>query len=118
MAMWTHLKQLLPSLSRKTSHRKRSLVQRRRIRLVAEQLEDRLAPAITASWDPAGILTVNLSAAGDHAFLKVDAGNIDVGTSEGGTDIVSNQAGVTSLVIRDSGAFPNQAVTFSAGGAA
>src|ERR1700736_1342665 len=73
------LKQLLKPFSRKTTRALPISRQAQRVRLMVETLEDRLAPAITTSFDAAAhALTVNLSAVGDHAYLRVNAGNIAV----------------------------------------
>ncbi len=111
------LKQLLKPFSRKTTRPHPISRKAQRVRLMVETLEDRLAPAITTSFDAAAHeLTVNLGAVGDHAYLRVNAGNIAVGTTDGGNNILPGQAGVTSILIKDTGTNAGQAVTFSASG--
>ncbi|WP_166831109.1 Calx-beta domain-containing protein [Thalassoroseus pseudoceratinae] len=82
----------------------------------AETLEDRTLLSVNAIFN-AGTLTVTLDAANDQAFLRVDGGNIDVGTSENGEDVLNDQAGVTNIIVQDIGAAAGQEVTFSVGDA-
>jgi hypothetical protein len=76
------------------------------------QLEDRLAPAVTASL-VGSTLTVSFSAAGDVAFLEIDSGNLEVGTTFGNNDVFSTLASnVTKIVLQDTGSNANQSATF------
>jgi parallel beta-helix repeat protein len=106
--------------SRRQARRKPAAKVRRQTHggLHLEHLEDRRLLAVTASLDM-GVLTVSLDAMNDHAFLQIDgSGNVDVGTTEGGEDVLANQTGVTSIVVEDDGANAGQQVTFSLGSAA
>ena len=118
MQTWKWLKSALRT--KKQNGTGRTIQKKKRsLNLLVEALEDRLTPVVGASLN-AGVLTVTLSAANDHAFLRVDAGNsIDVGTSDGGNQVADNQAPVTSIVVVDTSpgsSAPGQAVTFSATG--
>ena len=99
------------SSSRRSRRRSSELVSR------VESLEDRTLLSVNAVFN-LGTLTVTLDAANDQAFLRVDGGNIDVGTSENGEDVLADQAGVTTIIVQDIGAAGGQAVTFSVGDAA
>jgi hypothetical protein len=104
---------------------KRNTSKRNRLRLqeaphYAEVLEDRSLLAVTAAL-VGDVLTVSLDAVNDAAFLRIDGGgNVDVGTTEGGEDVLANSAGVMTIIVQDSslsGAL-GQTVTFSVGNAA
>ncbi len=81
-------------------------------RLFLEPLEDRRMLAVTADFD-GGLLTVSLSEANDHAFISYDDGNIRVGTSDGGDDVYDDLDNITAILVEDTGANADQAVTFS-----
>ncbi len=83
----------------------------RRWRPGLERLEDRLQPSVTTSLS-GGLLTVNLSAANDSAFLAFTGPNtVAVGTSSGNYNISTTQ-GVTGIVLQDSGSNAGQSATF------
>lgn len=66
--------------------------------LSLQPLEDRITPAVSASFN-GGILSVDLSANNDSAYLQVVGGFIQVGTSSGASDVYSNTTNVVSKVI-------------------
>jgi parallel beta-helix repeat protein len=104
------------SSSHPQNHLKRRPVKKQlqRIHLAAEMLEDRLTPTVSAMFDMAsGTLTVDLSAPGDQAFVRDTGGAIDVGTTNGGHDVLAGQTGVQHIIVQDTGANANQAVTFN-----
>jgi autotransporter-associated beta strand protein len=75
------------------------------------QLEDRVTPAVSASV-VANVLTVTLSAPGDHAFITSSASGIRVGTTANGTEALADTTGIVRINLVDSGANANQSVNF------
>ncbi|MFQ3650644.1 MAG: hypothetical protein SNJ75_09940, partial [Gemmataceae bacterium] len=80
-------------------------------RLHVETLEDRSVPAVTASLS-SGILTVTLSAPGDHAFITSSTAGIRVGTTSNGTEALVDTTGINRIDLVDSGTNANQKVNF------
>jgi len=86
---------------RRTNRRSRPPEQR--VQLAVERLEDRLAPAVASSLT-ANVLTVTESAANDHAYLRVNGGNIDVANNSSFTGATSYTAtNVHAIAINDTG---------------
>ncbi len=114
LAEWKHLGRIFG-----TKNLRRQRPRTRGAARQAEILEDRTLLSISTMFD-AGTLTVSLDAADDAAFLQMDGGAIDVGSSDGGEDILANQAGVTTIIVQDTatGGAAGQSVTFSVGDAA
>lgn len=77
-----------------------------------EQLEDRSLLTVSTVFS-VDTLTISLSVASDHAYISYDGARIDVGTSEGASDIYNGVDTITKLVVQDSGANATQIVTFS-----
>jgi hypothetical protein len=98
----TSWRRLILSLFRPTIQtiRKRVGFGPRRGRLRLEHLEDRLAPAVTASFN-SGLLTVKLDAAGDTANIAVVSGNVEV--RDGGNVLKISQAANTVTDISAAG---------------
>ena len=89
-----------------TPENKKQLARRTRKsrrRAFFESLEDRSMMAVTALFN-VDTLTISLDSASDSAYVQVDGTNIDVATSEGGEDILADQAGVTTIIVQDTGA--------------
>jgi hypothetical protein len=84
-------------------------------RLTLDRLEDRLVPAVSSSLTT-GILSVNLSAANDHAYLQVSGGNVQVADNAlftGGASYAAS--GVSGISVSNTAAAANQEVTFTGG---
>ena len=77
-----------------------------------EPLEDRSLLTVSTVF-AVDTLTISLSAASDHAYISYDGARIDVGTSEGASDIYNGIDTITKLVVQDTGAAATQIVTFS-----
>lgn len=115
------LSQLLPGMLRPKNQSRRGTKQASasspRSRPGVEALEDRVTPAVTATQNGAGLLTVTLGSANDSATIR--------GTSAGGSaiDVIDGASntqsftGVTGISIVDSGASTSQSVTFDDNGA-
>jgi hypothetical protein len=76
------------------------------------ELEDRSVPAVTASVDSNNVLTVTLSAPGDHAFISASASGIRVGTTVYGTEALPDTPGIVRIDVVDSGTNASQKVNF------
>jgi hypothetical protein len=87
--------------SRKKSAVRHSEKTRRRA-MFMESLEDRSLMAVTASV-AANVLTVNLSAANDAAFITNSATGIRVGNALNGTSALADTTGIISIVVNDTG---------------
>ncbi len=91
----------------------------RRVQLSFDMLEDRLAPSVSSILS-GSTLDVSLSAANDHAYLRVNAGFVQVDSSNQfrPTDAAFAQyptASVNAIAVSNTGAAANQEVTFTGG---
>ncbi|MCA9070484.1 MAG: hypothetical protein KDA84_16240, partial [Planctomycetaceae bacterium] len=107
------LKQIGRIIGTKKRRNRRQRLQPTKTPTQAELLEDRVLLTVTAVVDSNNVLTVELDAANDQAFITSNPGNqFRVGTTAGANDILADTAGIVSIVVNDTGSAAGQLVDF------